>query len=255
MSASPRGRLRRIYLLPNLFTAFNLALGLMGIFNLLDGNIKRACWYIVVAAVFDCVDGAVARVTHTESEFGLQFDSLSDLVSFGVAPAVLLLRVVKDVPSVDPKMAVGASLLFAVCGAVRLARYNVQAKGSERKGFLGLPIPGGAMCVVLPIFTLVEHGRVETPGLVAMLPIMAVGISLLMVSEVPYPSLIKHFRIDRRMPLDSLISFLVILMLFISVKSDLRVTIFCVLGYCYVLFGLLSWGVARMRVGAGDGAQ
>lgn len=247
MAETSSRRLRRVYLLPNLFTAFNLALGLMGIFNVLGGNINKACWYIVWAAILDGLDGAVARLTHTESEFGLQFDSLSDLVSFGVAPAVVTFSLARQVAGVNERLVLGVAILYAVCGALRLARYNVQAKGSERKGFLGLPIPGGAMCVLLPVMTLIEHDLADSAVLVGLVPFLLAGIAMLMVSEVPYPSVIKRLRVERRMSFDSMISLFLIIILVLSVHSDMRVTVFCALSYAYVGYGLANWGLARRR--------
>ena len=158
MRARPqKPRLRKVYILPNLFTALNLFLGMLAIFNVLNGHLGKACWFIFLATLLDTMDGAVALLTRTQSEFGLQFDSLSDVISFGAAPAFASFAFMRGaLVGIDDRLITGACALFAVCGALRLARYNVQAHGPERKGFVGLPIDAGAGTVILTILAFLE---------------------------------------------------------------------------------------------------
>src|SRR5260370_32502202 len=137
-----RERLSRgLFLLPTLFTVGNLFCGYLSIWRSIDGNFTAAAILIIVAAVLDALDGRVARWTHSTSEFGEEYDSLADLVSFGVAPAVLAHSWgLADFQSLGWM----ASFLFVVCGSMRLARFNIQTKVMDKRYFVGLPIPAAA---------------------------------------------------------------------------------------------------------------
>lgn len=254
-----RPRLRKVYILPNLFTALNLFLGLLAIFLVIQGvlggkdNLPIACWFVVLAAVLDGLDGAVARLTHTQSSFGVEFDSLSDLVSFGVTPSVIAFCAMQQNTGEHNRLVLGVCALFAICGALRLARYNVQKSGSERQSFLGLPIPAGALCVVF--FELLIHdynllnnrlvlapfgkGGLQVGEIIsAIFPFVLLGLALLMVSEVPYPKVVRRLRGLRHISFDSLVSLILLAMLLIALKSDLRVAVGFGLVYSYALYGL-----------------
>jgi CDP-diacylglycerol--serine O-phosphatidyltransferase len=217
-----RPRLRKVYILPNSFTAMNLFLGVQAIYNVLlfmtahdPTRFERGCWFVILAAVFDAFDGLVARLTHSQSEFGLQFDSLADVVSFGVAPSVAAFAVLSKLDGGVPDRFAGAiCAFFAICGALRLARYNVQAHGTERTAFVGLPIPGGGGGLVLSLL-FIEHYKLMDSSQTTVIPwsfgltaadlvatllrVLVVLLALLMVSEVPYPSVMRRFRLRRRM--------------------------------------------------------
>ena len=252
-AVKPRPRLRRVYILPNLFTALNLFLGVMAIYSISGGEIEKACWLIVGAAVLDGLDGLAARLTRTQSDFGLQFDSLSDVVSFGVAPSLAAFYMMDDMGSEHHRLVMGVCGLFAVCGALRLARYNVQVKTSERKGFLGLPIPGAALGIVFLILMILEHQLNPTEHFVpaigrkrvvlgtfisSIMPFVVLGLALLMVSEVPYPKVIQRIRLQRRISFDSLVSLILLAVLLVALKSDLRVDVGFLLLFGYILIGL-----------------
>ena len=119
-------------------------LGFFSILAALKGNYVHAAWAILIADIFDGLDGWVARLTHSTTRFGIELDSLSDLIAFGVAPAVMLYKW-----ALMPFGRVGwaAAFLFVACGALRLARYNVQMGSTESKAFTGMPIPGAATIV------------------------------------------------------------------------------------------------------------
>src|SRR5690606_5340601 len=138
-----------------LFTSMNLVLGLLAIIAAVEGRIERACWAILLASVFDMLDGRVARLTNTTSRFGLECDSPCDLVSFGVAPALLMY-----LGALQPFGRVGlvASLIFSLCGALRLARFNVMAEVLPKSYFQGLPIPMASTTIVTAVFFAREVG-------------------------------------------------------------------------------------------------
>ncbi len=130
-----------IYVLPNLLTTMNMFFGFFAIIYSINGNFIYAAYAIVAAAVFDSLDGRVARATNSMSRFGAEYDSLSDLVSFGVAPSIMLY-----LWSLEPFGRVGwlACFFYVACGALRLARFNVQSGSVEKAYFQGLPIPMAA---------------------------------------------------------------------------------------------------------------
>lgn len=176
-----------LFVLPTLFTLTSVFLGVLSIVSAAEGDFGLAALCILFAVVFDSLDGRVARLTRTQSKFGVQIDSLSDVVSFGVAPGVLaylaLLRDRLAVAGVDAGLVL--SFLYVAAGAIRLARYNVDAdrKPGPVRSFTGLPIPGAAGCMAGLVLGLTrEEGTVS--ALTAAL--FLVLLSLLMVSTVKY---------------------------------------------------------------------
>jgi CDP-diacylglycerol--serine O-phosphatidyltransferase len=133
-----------IYILPNTLTLCGMFMGFYSILASLKGLYVHASWAIIIAIIFDGLDGWVARLTHSTTRFGIELDSLSDLVAFGVAPAVMLYKW-----ALVPFGRIGwsAAFLFMACGALRLARYNVQMGSKESKAFTGMPIPGAAAII------------------------------------------------------------------------------------------------------------
>jgi CDP-diacylglycerol--serine O-phosphatidyltransferase len=182
----PSLRLRRrqaIYLLPNLFTTGNLFCGLYAIIAAFNTEYVDAASAILVALIFDVLDGQSARLTKTTSQFGIEYDSLADLVSFGLAPAVLVYAW-----ALHAKGVMGMAVVFAFvgCGALRLARYNVQAIAGDNRYFTGLPIPGAA--AVLGSLILFDHhifkvGQSVKPVMVLVITFV---LSFLMVSTIKY---------------------------------------------------------------------
>src|SRR5690606_19468750 len=128
-----------------IFTALNMACGFVAIILALKGQYYKACMLIVLGAIFDSVDGRVARLTGTQSHFGEQFDSLSDLLSFGFAPAMLFY--LKFLNS-GARLSLVTTFLFILCGALRLARFNANLDRVKSDYFQGLPIPGAAMALI-----------------------------------------------------------------------------------------------------------
>lgn len=137
-----------IYILPNLITLTSMFSGFYSIVASLNSDYERAAWAILIASVFDALDGWVARMTHTATRFGIEIDSLSDVISFGVAPGVL---VYTWALSSFGKMGWLGSFFLVACGALRLARFNVQMGSTEKKHFTGLPIPASAMMIATTV--------------------------------------------------------------------------------------------------------
>jgi CDP-diacylglycerol--serine O-phosphatidyltransferase len=198
-----------IYILPNAITLCSTFFGFYSIVATFKGNFTAAAWSIVLAAVFDGLDGWVARMTNTASQFGIQMDSLSDVIAFGVAPAVMLY-----IWALTPFGRVGwaVAFLFTACGALRLARFNVQRDTEERKSFTGMPIPAAAgvasaMVVFYDAVDLVPEKSWFVLGL-------TVVISLLMVSPLRFHSL-KEINMRERKPFWFLVIIVVIVAIII----------------------------------------
>ena len=181
-SRTPRKRFRRsVYILPSLFTVGNMFAGFFALVSILNEHYQAAAVAIGIAVVLDGLDGRVARLANATSDFGVQLDSLADVVSFGVAPAVLIYSWgLADLGN----FARFSAFFFFICGAVRLARFNVQLK--EMKYFAGLPIPAAAAFVAAIIHFF------ETPPDTVFFKVSLVGmncaVACLMVSTVRYPS-------------------------------------------------------------------
>ncbi len=223
---------RGIYLLPNLLTTGNLFCGFYGIIAAINHDFWTAAVAILFACLFDILDGKVARLTGSNSHFGMEYDSLADLVAFGVAPALLVY-----LWALKPFGRVGwaAAFLFVACGALRLARFNVQADSVPKKHFLGLPIPGAALMVATTVLFFYRMGG-SGPTKHFLLLAMTYTLSFLMVSGVPYNSF-KEFDGFQRMPFRTL--FLMIL-LFSVIAAQPSIMLFT-LGLVYVSSGPLGY--------------
>lgn len=194
----------KIYFLPNLLTAMNLFCGfvaltlIVGVRDIEAGNldhIREAIGFILLACIFDLFDGRLARMGGRESPFGREFDSLADLISFGVAPAFLVHRVVlRDVFEYNPEIGWFIASIYLICGAFRLARFNclaVMNTGGGSKDFLGFPIPSAAGLVsslTLLIIHFNEKERSLPPAGNYMIAAVLIFLSAMMVSTVRYPS-------------------------------------------------------------------
>jgi CDP-diacylglycerol--serine O-phosphatidyltransferase len=187
-----------IYFLPNLFTTVNLAMGFFSIILSTSGRLEYAVYAIGVAAVFDALDGRMARLVKAESSFGEQYDSLSDLISFGMAPAIFVYQW-----SLADYGRVGlvAALLFVVCGALRLARFNVMVNVVSSKYFQGLPIPMSAATLVSFWMFAGEIGFDPTVDNHATAPMpvlfMTIFLGILMISTIRFPSF-KELNLESR---------------------------------------------------------
>ncbi len=174
---------RAVYILPNLFTTANIVAGFYSILSAHNGKFLLSAWVILLAVLFDNLDGKVARLTHTESQFGVEYDSLSDLISFGVAPAFLVyVFVLRDFG----RLGIIASFLFLLTGALRLARFNTQT--SHRDSFIGLPIPGAAAVVASLILIFIKY-NISSDKYSTVFLIVVYLLAFLMISTVKYRSL------------------------------------------------------------------
>ncbi len=173
---------RLAFFLPNIFTALNMGCGFIAILLASEGNFYFACLAIALGSVFDAVDGRVARLTGTQSAFGEQFDSLSDLVSFGIAPGlVFYFRFFSELGRVGMVCA----FLFTLCGALRLARFNANIDVVDPNNFQGLPIPGGAVAMIG--YTLLAIDMPFLDNKYITIP-YTIFYAILMISSVPFPS-------------------------------------------------------------------
>lgn len=174
---------RFAFFLPNIFTAMNIGCGFIAIMYSIKGDFYRACMFIMLGAIFDSVDGRVARMTGTSSAFGEQFDSMSDLISFGMAPAIIFYnRFLID----SGRLGMVISFLFLLCGALRLARFNANISKVKSDYFQGLPIPGAAIAVLSYILVSLVYPDFFSNKYIA-IPYI-VFYALLMISNVPFPS-------------------------------------------------------------------
>lgn len=201
------GEASHIYLLPNSLTAGNLFFGFLAILRciqannaadpeVISGHFTQAVWFILFAVICDALDGRVARLGGRESLFGKEFDSIADIISFGVAPALMMLFLILSPTKEYPFfLQIGwlIAFVYLLCAAVRLARFNVlthpmlppaqQLKGT--KDFLGLPVPAAAGMVASLVLVM---NSFDLQGLAILLPGLLLAIAVLMVSNVPYPS-------------------------------------------------------------------
>jgi CDP-diacylglycerol--serine O-phosphatidyltransferase len=212
-------RHRGIYLLPNLFTTANLFAGFFSIITAINGNFYVAAATVFVAMVLDSLDGRVARLTNTQSAFGAEYDSLSDMVAFGLAPAVLAYEwALSELGNVGLTVA----FIYVACAALRLARFNTQIGKVDKRWFIGLASPAAAGVVagwVWAVWALDEVGirGVDLPLVLVMLfALMVAASGLLMVSNIKYYSF-KDLDLKGRVPF---VAILVVVLVFAVVFSD-----------------------------------
>lgn len=187
---------RGVYLLPNLVTTGGLFCGFFSIISTFREEYLIAAIAVLVAQVCDALDGRIARLTHTTSSFGVQYDSLSDVIAFGVAPGVLAYRW-----ALEPWGAWGwlAASLYVTCGALRLARFNVQVDTVDTQHFVGLPIPAAAGVVATTILMYYFLGGEGATNKHMTLLLLIYALAGLMVSTVPYYSF-KDLQLRHRQP-------------------------------------------------------
>jgi len=215
---------RGIYILPNLFTSASLFGGFFAIIAAIQGRYETAAIAILISCVFDGLDGKVARLTHSTSLFGTEYDSLSDLVAFGVAPGILAFQW-----ALEPFGRLGwlACFVFVICGALRLARFNVQKDSVEANFFKGLPIPAAASFIAsMVLFTKAIGGFSGLKHIVII--VLVYVLSFLMVSSIHYISF-KEFDLKKQKPFNVLVAIILIL---IVVAYKPKIMLFLILtGY------------------------
>ena len=191
MNSDKTIRRRGVYLLPNLLTSAALFAGFYSVISGINGKFEAAAIAIIVAGLLDGLDGRVARMTNTQSDFGEQYDSLSDLISFGLAPALLAfnwsLSSLGEISTLAGKFGWLAAFLFVACAALRLARFNTQAGIADKRYFQGLASPAAAGTLVFTIWFFVDNGVAgDSVSWLIFFEVIVLGI--LMFSNVRYLS-------------------------------------------------------------------
>jgi len=218
-----------VYILPNSITLCGMLAGFISIMFSVEGNFVYAAWAIMIATVFDGLDGWIARMTNTQTRFGVELDSLSDLVAFGVAPAIMMYHW-----SLFPfdRWGWAAAFLFIACGALRLARFNVQTETATSKAFKGMPIPAAA--IILCTIVVFHHNFSNVkPDENVIFPIITIVLSLLMVSPFRYHG-IKEVNFRERKPYWMLL-ILVMALFVLTVHPPIALFVFAMI---YFVWGL-----------------
>lgn len=218
---------RGIYILPNIFTSLNLFCGFYAVIAAIDAKFVAAAIAILIGVMFDILDGKIARATKTTSKFGIEYDSLADLISFGLAPGVMIY-----LWALKPMGRIGwlAAFLFMACGALRLARFNSQVGTISSDYFVGLPIPAGASMVATTVLFCNRLG-IDSAHPILILILLYV-LSFLMVSTIKYNSF-KKPELFRKMNFNVLVAVILIL---IFIASQPPIALF-LLGLAYVVSG------------------
>ena len=260
---SANGERLHIYFLPNLMTAGNLLCGFLALTFIVQvtdptgsegyltenrdiEKIKNALWLILGAFVFDALDGRIARLIGKESEFGLQFDSLADIISFGAAPAFLMQRVILH----DfERLGLVVASIYLLCGALRLARYNclsVMPDSGNSREFLGFPIPASAAMVASLTMFLVwlEAKNLPTSSWRWVLLAVLVFLSVMMVSEVKYPSF-KKLDFRSRRPFAKFVGVVVTVTCFVYLWEYLVPIVLPLIFTSYLVYGFVRPRLSR----------
>ncbi len=237
---------RGIYLLPNLFTTGTLFGGFYAIVAAIKGQFEPAAIAVFIAMICDSLDGLVARKTNTASEFGKEYDSLCDMVAFGVGTSLVMymysLRFLSEYPWLGGKLGWVAAFAYTACAALRLARFNVLSSRGEAKGaFFGLPSPAAAAVMVGFVWMTDEFGF-EGAQLVIPAAIITLGAAVLMVSNLRFFSL-KTVKLTERVPFRYIVFVVGVLTLF-ALKPSL---IFFLFFFIYALTGPIGGLVRKIR--------
>lgn len=224
--------MRKIYVVPNFVTTANMFCGFYSMIASIQLNFVHAAWALVAAAVFDMLDGRIARLAKATSLFGIEYDSLSDLLSFGIAPAILLYRW-----ELEPygRLGILAAFLFVACAALRLARFNINTNLIPKNYFQGLPTPAAAGMIasyILFIHSIDLQDYNLTNETIAL--VFALGLSSLMVSTIRFPSM-KELNWRSRAHFGYLLIGVVVMIL-IAIKPE--VTLFLLI-FSYIMFSLI----------------
>jgi CDP-diacylglycerol--serine O-phosphatidyltransferase len=237
-------RRRGIYLLPNLFTTAALFAGFYAIVQAMNGRFEHSAVSIFIAMVLDGLDGRVARLTHTQSEFGAEYDSLSDMVSFGAAPALIMYEwALKGMG----KLGWIAAFIYCVCAALRLARFNTNIEKVDKRFFQGLPSPAAA-ALVAGLIWIMHDFEINGHDIRWLAWCVTLFAGLTMVSNLPYYSG-KEINLRKSVPFITVL--LLALFFFVLIPSHPPVVLFC-LFFVYAFSGYFLWLwrlVKRKRAG------
>ncbi|MEZ5541687.1 MAG: CDP-diacylglycerol--serine O-phosphatidyltransferase [Pseudomonadota bacterium] len=243
-------RHRGIYLLPNMITTAGLFAGFYAIVAAMNNRFEPAAVAIFVAMIMDGIDGRVARLTNTQSEFGVQYDSLSDMVCFGLAPALVMyewsLHFMKSVGWA--KLGWLAAFIYTASAALRLARFNAQVSTAEKKYFRGLPSPSAAGVQAGLVWAATDLG-IDGRDLVYPVFVLTIATGMLMVSNIRYFSF-KEFNLKNRVPVVALL-LVVLIYAFASIDPPKVLfagfLIYAISGIVYTLIGIRNRRRARRR--------
>jgi CDP-diacylglycerol---serine O-phosphatidyltransferase len=218
--------------IPNLFTAMNMFCGFLSIITASQGNFIYAGWLVVIASVFDALDGAMARLTNSSSELGVELDSLSDVISFGAAPAFLIYTVY-----LVEFNAIGVIIasLPMVAGGFRLARFNVQLVGFDKAFFKGLPIPASGITIAAFVLAFHQSGIGFPPRLEVFIIPLVLILSYLMLSTIRYDTLPK-FNVKELKQKPQILIFALITLVLVIITTPGRALFFIFV--LIILFGI-----------------
>ena len=240
MPSGQKERHKGVYLLPNLFTTAALFAGFYAIISGMKGNFEAAGMAIIVAQLMDGFDGRIARLTNTTSAFGVQYDSLSDMVSFGLAPSFVIFSW-----GLEPlgKFGWAAAFLFAACAALRLARFNPQVETVDKRFFVGLASPPAAAILATTVW--LWHDSVPPYEVSVLIAIITVVVGLLMVSNVRYTSF-KGFNLRGRVPFVVMLAALLVFTVVVINPPTVLLLMACL----YCLSGPVMWVLAYRKSAA-----
>lgn len=230
---------------PGIFTMGNVVCGFIALLSMVEGKVTAACWLVILAAFLDSLDGKVARLSKTTSQFGVELDSLADFLSFGVAPGLIAYMIKLESLGTPGKL---IAIVYIMAAAFRLARFNLMAETEEKKDFVGLPVPAAALTLVsFILFSYSLWGGLEYDEL---LVAMIVLFAFLMVSQIQYDSLPDktHSSADRVKMGIALLLFLVVAVVFIIRPSWMRLLLFPLFSL-YILFGMVREGYRLFFLG------
>ena len=235
---SKDGMKKGIFVLPSLFTTMSLLSGFYAIISVMEGRFQHAACAILISLLFDGLDGRIARLTRSTSPFGVEYDSLADLVAFGIAPGLLAFSW-----ALVPFGRFGwlAAFLYVACGALRLARFNVQVSTSRSGKFNGLPIPAAASMIACTVLLFYSLGYSETTKHATVLAMIYV-LSFLMVSSIQYNSF-KELGLLRRKPFSFLVTLILLLIIIVAKPQIMLFTLFLT----YILSGPVTTVFHRKR--------
>lgn len=244
-------RRRGIYLLPNLFTTGAMFAGFYAIVAAINNQFEPAAIAIFVAMILDGMDGRIARMTNTQSDFGMQYDSLSDLSSFGLAPALVMYQWALFEMG---KIGWMAAFIYAACGALRLARFNTQAKSIDKRFFQGLPSPAAAAVIASTIWLATDYGITDSRTVLVFCLPVTILVGILMVSNIRYHSF-KQIDLKGRVPF-MVIVFICAVFALIAVQPPLMLfglsTVYAISGPVLTLLTLRKHRAARQTVEKDD---
>jgi len=225
-------RSRGIYLLPNLFTTGALFGGFYAVIAAMNGQFEGAALAVFIAMILDGLDGRVARLTNTSSDFGAEYDSLSDMISFGIAPALIMYT--WSLSSLG-KIGWIASFIYVVAAALRLARFNTQVGHADKRYFQGLASPAAAGFLAGFVWLCTDH-NIAGMGLKYLVLILTIGAGLLMVSNIKYRSF-KDLELKNKVPF---IALLVMVLIFVTIAYQPPIVLFGIFAL-YTFSGLFGY--------------